>query len=58
MRDALIDNNINFFSQELAGTMNSAQSLRSRRVEPARVVAAKDPIVVIKRNGRDIDELF
>ena len=54
----MIDNNINFFSQELAGTMNSAQSLRSRRVEPAHEVAEKDPIVVIKRNGRDIDELF
>jgi len=47
MREATIDNNINFFASDL-GTLNSAHS----------TVRGSDPLRAAKSNSRDIDELF
>ena len=47
MREATIDNNINFFTSDL-GTLNSAHSS----------MRGSDPLRTAKTNSRDIDELF
>jgi len=52
MRDATIDNNINFFTSDLAvTTLTSVPSLPTLR-------ANNDPLKAAKTNSRDIDELF